>query len=809
MPLPGPDPTCSSKSIRRPSYGAGATGDTVNIKADTFIWNGIRTGNGGTGSGAVPYGSQAPGPITPGGAGTGQGTLQITANDIEFGYDTESRPTDGASLTRVALGFSAVDFTAFRQDLGEQRRDCPGRPEPGRRGQPGRRQTHLTTPLIASQNGANISFKAGGAINITAPSGAAVADTSKVTDLGGTVSFTGDSVSLDTAVAPAVRSTDPRGNTRRDPRSDANIDLAGRAIPMFDQTAYSWGGDLIVSSAQGNITESAGSVIDVSAANNDAGTISAVAADPSHGEVSFGGTLKGSGGTGYQSGQFSVEAQSVGDFAALNDQLNTGGFFTARSFDIKSGDLTVGGRCQSQLRLYFGGWRLAHREWTIDASGNAPGTILLGARNDLTIASTAVLDAHGHGPADRQLRRADRCQQHRAGATDLRAGHRYSGLRRNDRHVHTGRGLPRPAADQCPTCRLQREPARRVPARRRTPPAEMWPSQRVTNLTSTARPASTSIAFATYTNAPADPSQANDQIINEGYLSEIDQDSQAFIKVAYNNNVAAGALTSACLQVGRADGLRLCLPPASGASRSRAPHRTATLPFRGTLTSPPIVMAPMPIRWCAARARLAFCSSRAGGNLNINGSINDGFAPSTGHAGRQWLDCAEGRPADLQHRAAVSAGVGAGSTFPANSVLGYAIPILGGVLPAGTAAPLNVTLSKTYVIPAGGTAISADDCCAAAPGRRVRDPFLFVPQRHQRHGDCLGHCPRAPMLTVRTTSRTAQEPGDRPSFRRARASSSSVSVRSRGSPFRPAYFRTASRPASPRPIPKARWSMPM
>ena len=55
----------------------------------------------------------------------------------------------------------------------------------------------------------------------------------------------------------------------------ARIDMAGRGTTLFDQTRYSWGGDVELESKSGNIIQSAGSVVDVSAAYNHAGSLRA------------------------------------------------------------------------------------------------------------------------------------------------------------------------------------------------------------------------------------------------------------------------------------------------------------------------------------------------------------------------------------------------------------------------------------------------------------------------------------------------------------------------------------------------------
>ncbi|MDW4593008.1 hypothetical protein NQ282_26120, partial [Escherichia coli] len=49
------------------------------------------------------------------GPGTGAGHLAIDASEILFGYDASlSKTTDGATLGRLALGFSDVTLTAAR-----------------------------------------------------------------------------------------------------------------------------------------------------------------------------------------------------------------------------------------------------------------------------------------------------------------------------------------------------------------------------------------------------------------------------------------------------------------------------------------------------------------------------------------------------------------------------------------------------------------------------------------------------------------------------------------------------------------------
>ncbi len=87
-------------------YGLGTASDTATITADHLFWNGVRTGTAGS------FASQAPAAIVAGGAGTGAGNLVVQAKEITLGYDANSRPTDGATLDRVAIGFANVNLNA-------------------------------------------------------------------------------------------------------------------------------------------------------------------------------------------------------------------------------------------------------------------------------------------------------------------------------------------------------------------------------------------------------------------------------------------------------------------------------------------------------------------------------------------------------------------------------------------------------------------------------------------------------------------------------------------------------------------------
>ncbi|EIP99285.1 filamentous hemagglutinin family N-terminal domain protein [Opitutaceae bacterium TAV1] len=389
-------------------YGYGSNTDTVHILADTLIWSGKTSAE--TVLGQPLETAATPGAIIPDGPGTGQGTFTIDANRIVFGYPDQSQPTGTVTVDRLMLGFSQVNFNASDRitanHLGTlsvyQAGDDPsaGFDAATYAGTGG--NLNFSTPLLTTEAGASIAYRAGGAVSIAAPEGANPSVVASK-DLGGEISIGGDSITVATAIVL------PSGKLALTASNDilltdsSRLDLAGHAIQFFDVTKYSWGGDVELESTHGNIVQQTSSVIDLSAANEDAGTLKLTATDADAGQVLMSGMLLGKGGDGHIGGVFDVRAQRIGedaadltaDFAALNGRLNDAGFFGGRSFVLKQGDLTIGDELRGHeinVSVDSGSMTVNGR---IDASNTAPGTIRLAARDDLTLAGSAVLDASG------------------------------------------------------------------------------------------------------------------------------------------------------------------------------------------------------------------------------------------------------------------------------------------------------------------------------------------------------------------------------------------------------------------------------
>ncbi|WP_296560729.1 filamentous haemagglutinin family protein [Pigmentiphaga sp.] len=383
-------------------YGFGGTSDVATIETGNFHWQGA---------------TNAPGAIVAGGAGTGQGNLNIQAEQIAFGYGPNTQPNNDDQFGRMTVGFANVNLAATDRITANHKGSlavyqAQSAYVAGEGYQYSGGNLNISTPLMTGEAGSANRLTAGGSMVIMAPAGTQSADTLAVADaLGAELVLEGQRIVLDTAVAL------PSGKLTVSAEDDltltdaAYIDMTGRTIVFDDVSKYSWGGDVVLESQAGNIRQAAGSVIDLSAQYNQAGTLTAIALDENAGVVDLQGQISGSssgyydaGGTlvPYRSGGVDIRAQRLGEsgtldsqFAALNQRLNEGGVFGARSFQLKQGDLTIGdGLKAREVNVSVDNGSLTVTG-TVDASGEQVGSIRLAGTNGLTIAGTALLDAHG------------------------------------------------------------------------------------------------------------------------------------------------------------------------------------------------------------------------------------------------------------------------------------------------------------------------------------------------------------------------------------------------------------------------------
>lgn len=695
-------------------YGYGAASDRATIRTGTLVWNGTST----------PAGA----PIA-NGAGTGSGALDILVDTLEFGYGPNSQPNDNDSQ-RLALGFNQVNLTASRRITanhtgGLRVYEAQGEYTPGSGFAYSGGNLQVNTPLWTGEAGSVNRIKAGGAITVSGIAGlnAGVVDASA---LGVELALEGQNLSIDSTLRL------PSGKLTLASSGDLNLgdaaqlDLAGREQTFNDVVKYSWGGELILKSASGSIRQAAGSIIDLSARNNNAGTLSAYALHDAAGLVDLQGQILGSasgdynaGGTlvPYAAGEVDIRAQSVGDFAAFNQRLSRDQVFGSRSFQIKRGDLVIGNELKAnEINVSVDNGSLTVLG-TVDASGRQVGSIRLAGKTGLTLANTAVLDAHGtqlrvdsYGKIIDSPNRAIVELSAQDGALVLASGARIDLRHGTDAVAGNGPGQydgKLRGTLELNARRLGDASAGDIDIDARGPLMVQGARSIVLN------------AVQRYTDAP--PGTGGDgknadgrpyQVIDKAYLDQKHGESTTFINAALASPALLNGKLAGLNNATYADAFHL-RPGVQIASATPdgdmvisgdvdlSGYRYASLNPHSQKTG---------VYGSGEPGSLVI---RAGGNLDIYGSVSDGFTPpdpsdATGRTdGNGWLLIPGKQPFGgdvVVPRGGVE--LADGTQYPAGSVLNYDVPFKAMSLVAGTLLP-NALVLDTPLNLAAGTLLTA------------------------------------------------------------------------------------------------------
>ncbi|HBO1761576.1 TPA: filamentous hemagglutinin family protein [Pseudomonas aeruginosa] len=710
------DPSSGRSRLSRLVLGTPAIygyGDSVaSIRTSNLIWNGAQT--------------PAAGVIT-GGAGSGQGTLDIRSERLEFGYGPFSQPSAIDSYQRLALGFATVNLAASEritanhkgslavyQSQGEYRAGSGYAYSGG--------DLNLITPLLTGEAGSRNSLLAGGALRVSAGGGGAASTPVELANgaLGAELALEGASLLLDTRVGLPSGKLSLTAQEDLELGAGAQLDLAGRALRFDDVIRYSWGGEVNLLSHGGNIRQAGASRIDLSASNNQAGSLTAVALDSAAGVVDLQGQILAAssgeydaGGTlvPYAAGSVEIRAQRLGEdgtpdsrFAALNQRLNAGQVFGARSFQIKQGDLNIGNDVRaSTIEVSLDGGHLSVNG-VLDASGEQVGSIRLAAKQGLSIGGEALLDAHGRrlrvdsygkiidspNRALIELNAGDGLLSLGAGARiDLRHGTEAAAGSAPGQNDGVARGTldlyaPRLGGATAGDIAIDAgAPLQILGARAITLSAV----QRYDDAPVAALPASNGRPY---------------QEITQAYLDGKHQQSELFMQAALANSALLDGKLAGLNNATYAEafhlrpGLEIVSATADGdlvvqGDLDLSGHRYASLNPRTAKTS---------VYGSGEAGSLAI---RAGGDLNIYGSVTDGFAPPPETDDDQgWLLLA-GQDHLGGDRVVPTAGVRLDddSFFPAGKTLNFELPIKAMTLAAGTRLPVEAVLSQPLQLPAG------------------------------------------------------------------------------------------------------------
>ncbi|HEX7924306.1 MAG TPA: filamentous hemagglutinin, partial [Bradyrhizobium sp.] len=610
------------------------------------------------------------------------------------------------TLDRLALGFSTVNVTATGRITANNRNtlsvyESQGAYQTGTGYSYSGGNLNLITPLLTGDSGSVNRITTGGALSVIGTGGAAAPGPAA---FGAEIGLTGGTVAISsTVVLPSGKLT-VSANGDIALGDTAQIDLAGRAVGLLDAVRYSWGGDVVLESVHGSITQAAGSVIDIAAVNNRAGSLSVTALDAAAGHVVLAGSLRGSasghydaGGTlvPFLAGSIDLRAQTIGDFTGLNQRLTLTGMTGARSFQLKQGDLTIGDELvANSISLSIDGGRLTVNG-RIDASGERVGTIRLAARDGLSLGAAAVLDAHG------TVLRVDSYGQpidapNRAVVELATTQGRLS--------LAPGARIDVRSADSVARGTIELSAPRLGGAGGSGDGANDVAIDAAGSVTIAGARSIAVNGFRTYRPA--------DGIINQDLMDSVHTSSTAFITAALGN----GDLQN------RLGGLRAY----AGAFHLRPGVEIASATPDGDLTISGDIdlsryrydslnpnSAKTAIYGSGEPGRLVV---RAGGNLNVFGNVSDGFGAAplplavdgqhTPEVARLLFKGTQPYNSDvvIPRAGVVLAG---GTRFPRAAVLNYDLPVQAFTLPANTVLPADAPLRAVLTLPAG-TVLRAD-----------------------------------------------------------------------------------------------------
>ncbi|WP_202368407.1 filamentous haemagglutinin family protein [Pseudomonas sp. MWU318] len=682
-------------------YGLGDANDVASIRTANLIWNGA---------------TQSPGAVITGGAGTGSGTLDIQAQRIELGYGPMPQASGLDQNNRLALGFANVNLSASERitanhkgSLAVYQEQGAYDPLTGYRYSGG--NLNLRTPLLTGEAASVSLLKAGNSLTLSGAGAAGVANA-----LGAELNLEARDVVLDSRVALASGKLTVKSEGDLTLGTSAVLDMAGRTLPFNDVSKYSWGGDVSLYSANGNIRQAAGSRIDLSANNNQSGNLSVVALADAAGMVDLQGEIVGgssgyydAGGTlvPYKAGGVDIRAQRLGgdaseQFAALNQRLNAGQVYGSRSLQLKQGNLVIGdGLKASEVNVSVDNGSLT-ATGLIDASGERVGSIRLSAKNGLTLAGSSVLDAHGRvlrvdsygkiidapNRATVELNSGDGLLTLGSGARiDLRHGTdavpgflagQHDGMLRGTLELNAPRqGSNDIAIDASGMLTIQG--ARSI---------GLNGMRRYTDARDGVDPAVSGRAY---------------QVIDQAMLERIHGDSNDFINAALGNNDLLQRRLAGLNNATYADAFHL-RPGVEIASKTADGDLVVEgdldlSGYRYASLNPHTQLNPS-VYGSGEAGSLVI---RAGGNLDIYGSINDGFAPppeTLDDAGWKLIAGVQPFGGDL-----IVPGSGVtlaeGTQFPIGATLNYDVTLQGAVLASGTLLPTQAVLAEAYTFSAG------------------------------------------------------------------------------------------------------------
>ncbi|MDQ3185132.1 MAG: filamentous hemagglutinin family protein [Pseudomonadota bacterium] len=263
-------------------------------------------------------------------------------------------------------------------------------------------ETNLNVARINGEQGANQTLAAAGKLDATkieADRTLAAVDT-----LGAKWALSGTEVMFNTEAtlrSGHLKLAATTGNLELGATAVANA--AGRSVTFFDVERASPGGTIELASGNGDVVVQNGAQVNVSAVpGGDAGKVTVHArngtATITAGSVQGLVTADTSGARG-DGARFDLDVGALADFSTFNTTVNQGVFDGARTFRVRTGDVSLAASDTvkaKEVRIAVDGGKL-DLAGHIDASGKDGGSIHLYAKNDVAVLASAKLDGYATG----------------------------------------------------------------------------------------------------------------------------------------------------------------------------------------------------------------------------------------------------------------------------------------------------------------------------------------------------------------------------------------------------------------------------
>jgi filamentous hemagglutinin len=250
-------------------------------------------------------------------------------------------------------------------------------------------QTQLNVGRITASSSANYTVGTAGTLATTQGDTTGLSSNSNI---GGKLTLQADQLNVNSRIETLAGQVNLQGNSQLHLGSQAVITAASATKSYASKTTHIDAGQVQLSSA-GDVVINAGAVVDVSAKGDaDAGKVSVSAVS---GNLQLQGQLDGrASGTG-KGGSLEMDVQALPSVVAVDQQAQ--GFSQSRSYRVRNGDVAVDGKGAQALAAekvaVTADQGAITVSGTINANSDKQGSISLNANGDITLESSAQLIA--------------------------------------------------------------------------------------------------------------------------------------------------------------------------------------------------------------------------------------------------------------------------------------------------------------------------------------------------------------------------------------------------------------------------------